>query len=249
MKKLENKVAVITGGNSGIGLQTAILFAENGAKIGVMGRDQKTVDAALMLIGGEAIGTTGDVSKIDSTLPLYNQVINKFGNIDILVVNAGIYSGGKMSEVTEEQFDEISDVNFKGVFFSIQKALPFLNDGSSIIITSTAMSTMGLSGVAAYSASKAAAHSLARSFSAELADRKIRVNVLSPGPIDTPIIGRGGISSEQIEKMKIGRAGRTVANRLGTSDEIAAGMLYLASEDSRFMLGGEIVLDGGMRIK
>lgn len=248
MKKLENKVAVITGGNSGIGLATAKLFAQEGAKVAITGRDLQTLTRSIKEVGHDALGIISDVSSIGNIDSQYQKVNKTFGNIDVLVLNAGVYTGGKLADMTEEQFDELNDINFKGVFFSIQKALPYLNDKASVIITSSSLSTMGMPGVSAYSASKAAVHSLAKSLSNELADRKIRVNVISPGPVTTPIIGRGGATDEQVEKMKAGRASRTVIKRMGEAEEIAAGMLYLASDDSRFMLGSELVLDGGMRI-
>ena len=165
------------------------------------------------------------------------------------MVNAGIYIPGPLADYTEEQFDKTSNINFKGVFFSIQKALPYLNDGASIIVTSSSLGTMGIAGVSAYSATKAAVISLAKSFSAELADRAIRVNILSPGPIETPIMTRDGATPEQLEQAKNYLAGKTVAGRLGTAGEIAEGALYLAAADSRYMIGGELLLDGGMRIK
>jgi NAD(P)-dependent dehydrogenase (short-subunit alcohol dehydrogenase family) len=249
MKKLENKVAVVTGGNSGIGLATAILFAQQGAKVAITGRDQKTLDNAINEIGHNAIGISSDVSEIANIGAAYQKAAETFGKIDVLVVNAGIYIPGALADYTEEQFDKTSDINFKGVFFSIQKALPYLNDGASVIVTSSSLGTMGIAGVSAYSATKAAVISLAKSFSSELADRAIRVNILSPGPVETPIMTRDGATPEQFEQAKNYLSAKTVAGRLGTSDEIAEGFLYLASDDSKYMIGGELLLDGGMRIK
>ncbi len=249
MKKLENKVAVVTGGNSGIGLATAALFAKQGAKVAITGRDKKTLDSAVNEIGNDAIGIASDVSSVSGIEKAYQQTANNFGKIDVLVVNAGVYIPGALADYTEEQFDKTSNINFKGVFFSIQKALPYLNDGASVIITSSTLATMGVGGVSAYSATKAAVVSLAKAFSLELASRAIRVNILSPGPIETPIMTRDGATAEEFEQAKNYLAGKTIVGRLGTSQEMAEGFLYLASDDSKFMLGSELLLDGGMRIK
>jgi NAD(P)-dependent dehydrogenase (short-subunit alcohol dehydrogenase family) len=247
MKKLENKVAVVTGGNSGIGLSTAILFAEQGAKVAVTGRNKTSLDNAAETIGNGAIGIVSDVSDIKNIKQAYEQVNEKFGKIDVLIVNAGIFLAAPLADFTEEQFDQTSDVNFKGAFFSVQQALPYLNDGASIVLTSTALNEKGLGIAAAYSASKAAVRSLARSFSAELVGRNIRVNVLSPGPIDTPLFGRGGGSQEEVDGTKGFFASINPSKRLGTSEEIAEGFLYLASDASKYMLGAELVLDGGVK--
>lgn len=247
MKRLENKVAVVTGGNSGIGLATAILFVEHGAKVTIIGRDQTTLDSALTLIGNDAIGFVSDVSDINNITKVYDKVNETIGKIDVLVVNAGVFIISPLADYTEEMFDQISDVNFKGVFFTVQRALPYLNDGASIILTSSAVSEKGMATSSAYAATKAAVRSLARGLSSDLLDRNIRVNVLSPGPIDTPVFERGGATKEQIEGIKSYLVSRTPANRLGTSEEIAEGFLYLASDASKFMIGGELLLDGGLR--
>jgi NAD(P)-dependent dehydrogenase (short-subunit alcohol dehydrogenase family) len=246
MKKLTNKVAVITGGNSGIGLAAAKLFAEQGAKVTITGRNQQTVDRAVVEIGKDSIGLVSDVSDIRNIDKLYEKVSKTFGKIDVLVVNAGIFIVAPLADYTEEMFDKVSDVNFKGVFFSVQKALPYLNDGASIILTSSTVSDKAFSTLAAYSATKSAVRSLARTFSADLLDRNIRVNVLAPGPIDTPIFERNGWSKEEVADAKAHFASSTPVKRLGTVEEIAEGFLYLASDDSRFMVGGELLLDGGI---
>lgn len=247
MKKLENKVAVVTGGNSGMGLATAKLFAANGAKVAITGRNQQTINDAVIEIGNGAVGIAADVSDINNIDKVYTDVSSKLGKIDVLVVNAGVFLGAPLADFTEEMFDQTSNVNFKGVFFTVQKALPFLNDGASIVLTSTALNEKGLGIAAAYSASKAAVRSLARSFSAALIDRNIRVNVLSPGAIDTPIYARGGGSKEQVDGTKAFFASNAPAKRLGTVDEIAEGYLFLASDASKYMLGSELVIDGGVK--
>ncbi len=245
MKKLENKVAVVTGGNSGIGLATAKLYVAQGAKVAITGRNKTTLDAAIAEIGGDAIGIISDVADLNSIVPAYEQVVNAFGKIDVLVVNAGVFVAAPLADFTEAMFDSNSDINFKGAFFSVQKALPYLNDGASVIITSSAVSNKAMATASVYAATKAAVTSLARSLSAGLADRKIRVNVLSPGPIETPIFGRNGLTAEEVDGMKAYMADITPAKRLGNVEEIAEGFLYLASDDSKFMLGGDLVLDGG----
>lgn len=245
MKKLENKVALITGGNSGIGLATAKLFAKQGAKVSITGRNKASIDEATSEIANGSIGLVSDVSDLNSITTTYQTVKDTFGKIDVLVLNAGIFIPSPLADYTEEIFDQTSDINFKGVFFSIQKALPYLNDGASIVITASTVAHKGFATTAAYSATKAAVRSLARTFSADLLDRNIRVNVLSPGPIDTPIFGRGGGSKEEIDGMKAHFASSTPLNRLGSAEEMAAGFLYLASDDSKYMIGGELLLDGG----
>lgn len=247
MKKLENKVAVVTGGNSGIGLATAKLFAEQGAKVTITGRNQTTVSSAVAEIGNHAIGLVSDVSNLENITSLYETVKDNFGKIDVLVVNAGIFVTAPLADFTEEMFDQSIDVNFKGLFFSVQRALPYLNDGASIILTGSTVGEKGFATASIYAATKAAVRSLARGLSAELLDRNIRVNVLSPGPIDTPIFGRGGATAEQVDGAKAHFASVVPIKRLGTSEEMAEGFLYLASDDSKYMIGGELLLDGGMR--
>ena len=247
MKKLENKVAVITGGNSGLGLATAVLFAQQGAKVAVTGRKKATLDEAALAIGNGAIGIVSDVADLGSIKKAYEEVSEKLGKIDVLVVNAGVALSSPLADFTEEMFDQVSDINFKGAFFSVQLALPYLKDGASVIITASAVNEKGFGTYSAYAATKAAVRSLARSFSTDLLDRKIRVNVLSPGAIDTPIWGRSGGQAEEVTGVKDYMAAIVPAKRLGTSEEIAEGFLYLASDASRYMLGSELVIDGGVK--
>jgi len=247
MKKLENKVAVITGGNSGIGLTTAILFAEHGAKVAVTGRNSETLKDAAHLIGHNALGIVSDVNDLEAIGKAYEQVEQSLGKIDVLVINAGIGEAAPLATFSEKQFDDTINVNFKGVFFSVQRALPYLNDGASIVLTSSATNEKGFAGYAAYAATKAAVRSLARSFSTELMDRSIRVNVLSPGAIDTPFFGRSGATEEQVSGIKAYMSSIIPAKRLGTSEEVAEAFLFLASDSSKYMLGSEIVMDGGVK--
>jgi NAD(P)-dependent dehydrogenase (short-subunit alcohol dehydrogenase family) len=246
-ERLKDKVAVVTGGSSGIGLGIARRFAQEGAKVAITGRNQATIDKALKEIGPNGLGIQGDVSSLADLGRVYETVEKKLGKVDALVVNAGVYIVGPLSGFTEEQFDKVSDINFKGAFFSVQKALPVLNDGASIILVSSTVNGKGIPNHAAYSATKAAVRSLARSFSAELLSRKIRVNTLSPGPIDTPVFSTITSSEEEAKAMMEAMGSFTPVKRVGTPEEIAAAALYLASEESTFMLGAEILIDGGLR--
>ena len=183
MARLTGKVAVVTGGNSGIGLATAKRFSDEGAKVVITGRDQKTLDAAVKTIGGDVVALRSDVSKLADLDKLYKTVSEKFGKIDVLFANAGIAKFAPVTESSEALFDETFDVNVKGVYFAIQKALPLLNDGASIIINSSVVNETGAAGASVYAATKAAVRSFARTLTTELVDRGIRVNVVSPGPI------------------------------------------------------------------
>ncbi|QHV99765.1 glucose 1-dehydrogenase [Spirosoma endbachense] len=245
--KLKNKVAIVTGGSSGIGLSIAKRFAREGANVAITGRNQASIDKALQKIGPNGLGVRGDVSNLDDLNRVYQTVDERFGKVDTLVVNAGVYVLAPLADFTEEQFDTVSDINFKGAFFSVQKALPVLKDGASVILVSSTVNGKGIPNHAAYSATKAAVRSLARSFSAELLDRKIRVNTLTPGPIDTPVFHSVTSNADEAKAMMEAMGNFTPVKRIGTSDEIAAGAVYLASDESSFMLGAELLLDGGLR--
>ncbi len=246
-RKLENKVAVITGGNSGIGLATAKLFAKEGAKVTITGRNAATIETAVAAIGHHAEGVVSNVEDVKSFEPLYQKVAGTFGKIDVLVVNAGIVMMAPLESFTEAMFDQVSNINYKGVFFTVQKALPYLNDGAAIVITSSTVSDKGLAGAAAYSSTKAAERALVRSFAAELGSKKIRVNALSPGSIDTPIFEKAGYPQSTVDEMSNFFASATALKRGGTVEEMAKGFLFLASDDSSYMTGGELVMDGGFR--
>ena len=247
MKKLNNKVAVITGGNSGIGLATASLFAREGARVAITGRDERTLKEAAEKIGNGTLAIKADVLHLTTLNKAYLQIESEIGKIDVLIVNAGIFKGAPLADFTEELFDEISDINFKGTFFTVQKALPYLNDGASIVITGSAASEAGLENASAYSASKAAVRALARNFSADLLGKRIRVNVLSPGHVETPIHEKLGLSKDQVKELRADLASRVPVKRGGSAEEMANGYLFLASDDSSFMLGAEIVIDGGWK--
>jgi NAD(P)-dependent dehydrogenase (short-subunit alcohol dehydrogenase family) len=224
MGRLEGKVAVITGGNSGIGLATAKEFAEQGAEIAVAGRDQRTLDEAARQLGPDALVVRADVAKLAEIDKLFAAVKARFGRIDVLFVNAGIGKFSPLEAVSEELYDAVLDVNLKGAYFTIQKALPLLVDSASIILNTSINAHIGMPNSSVYAASKAALLSLARTLSAELVGRNIRVNAISPGPVSTPILDRLGLPAEVLEQ-----------------EEIAKTALFLASSDSSFLLGTEII--------
>ncbi len=246
MSKLEGKVAVITGGNSGIGLATAKEFKQQGARVVITGRDQETLDDAKRSIGGDVLAIRSDTSHLADIDKLFAEVKEKFGKIDILFVNAGVGKFAPVESVTEEFFDSIMDINFKGAYFTIQKALPLLNDSASIILNTSINANIGMPNTSVYAASKAALITLARTLSAELISRGIRVNAISPGPVATPILGRMGMAPEALEETIRYIQGQVPMKRFGRPDEIAKTALFLASDDSSFLLGTEIVADGGM---
>jgi len=246
MGKLTGKVALITGGNSGIGLATAKEFKEQGARVVITGRDTETLEAAKREIGGEVLAIRSDAGQLKDIDELFTKVKDEVGNIDVLFINAGIGKFAPIAEVTEEHLDSIMNVNFKGAYFTIQKALPLLNDNASIILNSSIAAHKGLPTTSVYSASKAALLSLAKTLSAELVGRGIRVNAISPGPISTPIFGRLGQPAEIIEETKKSFQEAVPMKRMGQPEEIAKTALFLASTDSSFLLGTEIVADGGM---
>lgn len=244
--KLNNKVAVITGGNSGIGLATAQEFIREGAKVIIVGRDRDGVNEAVKSLGNGAIGIQGDVSNLGDLDRLYATVSDRVGKIDIIVVNAGVAPFRPVEQVDEAHFDKIIDVNVKGAYFTVQKALPLLNEGASIVLVASSATELGLPGTSVYSASKAALRSFSRTLSAELVGRGIRVNTVSPGPVETPLFGKTELPPEAIEE-----AGETILSkvpmkRMAQSEEIAKTILFLASSDSSYVLGAELFVDGGM---
>ncbi|QEH38767.1 Glucose 1-dehydrogenase 1 [Aquisphaera giovannonii] len=246
MGKLEGKVAVVTGGNSGIGLATAKRFAAEGAKVVVTGRRKEELDRAVAEIGRGAIGVQGDVSKLADLDRLYATVKEEHGRIDVLFANAGFGEFGKLGEVTEDQFDRQFDTNVKGLFFTVQKALPLFAEGGSIILNASIVSIKGIASFSVYSATKAAVRSFARTWTMDLKERKIRVNALSPGPIDTPGIDSVAGSKEAAGQFKAGMASQVPLGRVGDPDEIAKVAVFLGSDDSSFVAGVELFVDGGM---
>ena len=243
--KLKNKVAVITGGNSGIGLATAKLFHEEGAKVIITGRRQDALDNAVNEISGDVVGITTDASKINEIEKLYKKVDDIYGKIDVLFLNAGVGTFEPLEQVTEESFDRQVNTNLKGLFFNIQKALPLLKDGGSIILTTSAADQKGFATTSVYSATKAAVRSLARTLSAELLDRGIRVNAIAPGPIETPIFDKLGFPQESVGQVKEQFTSTNPMKRMGTPEEVAKGALFLASSDSSYVAGIDLSVDGG----
>ena len=248
MKRLEGKVAVITGGSSGIGLATAQRFVEEGAYVFITGRRQGELDAAVNQIGKNVTGVQGDVSNLEDLDRLYATVKEKQGRIDILFANAGIGEFAPLGEISEAQFDKTFGVNVKGLLFSVQKALPLFQDGGggSIILNASVASSMGLDTSTVYSATKAAVRSFARTWTVDLKQRKIRVNAISPGPIDTPIFSTAIGDEEQIEQTKTSLVASVPMGRMGRPDEVAKAVLFLASDDSSYVTGIELFVDGGM---
>ena len=246
MKKLEGKVAVITGGNSGIGQAIAQTFSDEGAQVAIFGRNTQTLNETKNLIGNGTLAVQGDVTNLEDIDRLYEEVTSQHGKIDVLVVNAGIAKVSPLADTTEAFFDQTSNINFKGAFFTVQKAVQHLNDGASIILVSSIVNVKGFPGFSVYAATKAAVRSLGRSFSAELAPRGIRVNTLSPGPIETPIFGKMELPEEALEGMAKGMTQQVPLGRFGKPDEMAKAALFLASDDSSFVLGAELAADGGI---
>ena len=239
MGKLQGKVAVITGGTTGIGLATAKLFVEEGAYVFIMGRRQKELDEAVKEIGSNVSGVQGDVAKLADLDRLYEAVKAK-GRIDIVFANAGIGEFAPLGSIAEEHFDKLFDINVRGVLFTVQKALPLLNDGGSIILTGSVAGVKGVLAFGVYGATKAAIRNFVRSWAVELKDRRIRSNVVSPGPIATPIMNQAPADTiaEIVSTVPMGR--------MGEPDEIAKAALFLASDDSSFVTGIELFVDGGM---
>lgn len=245
--KLKNKVAVITGGNSGIGLATAQRFVAEGAQVFITGRRQNDLDAAVKQIGGNVIGVQGDVSKLADLDRLFTTIKQKAGRIDILFANAGGGEFAPLGEITEAHFDKMFNINVKGLLFTVQKALPLLPDGASIILNASIASIKGMENFGVYSATKAAVRSFARTWTSELKVRKIRVNVISPGPIETPAVdGLAADVNLQPDQLRAGLIAAVPLGRMGTPDEIAKAAVFLASDDSSFVAGIELFVDGGM---
>jgi NAD(P)-dependent dehydrogenase (short-subunit alcohol dehydrogenase family) len=246
MGKLDGKVAVITGGNSGMGLATARLFVAEGAHVFITGRRQAELDKAVRQIGKNVTAVQGDVSNLADLDRLYATVKQEKGRVDALFANAGIGGYGTIGEITEDHFDKIFNTNVRGLLFSVQKALPLFRDGGSIILNASIASIKGVPAFSVYSASKAAVRSFARSWTNDLKARKIRVNTLSPGPIDTPIFATLGATEKELAELKANMTKQVPLGRMGTSDEIARVALFLASDDSSYVTGVELFVDGGM---
>jgi NAD(P)-dependent dehydrogenase (short-subunit alcohol dehydrogenase family) len=245
MKRLEGKVAVVTGGNSGIGLATAKRLQQEGARVAISGRSKKTLDEAVKAIGNGVLAVQADVAKLAELDKLYTEVSQKLGKIDVLFVNAGIAKFAPLAETSEGTYDEQFEINTKGAYFTIQKAIPLLNDGASIILNTSVADIKGQIGASAYSATKAALRSFARTAAAELAERGIRVNTVAPGPIVTPIYGRMGLPKEAVDEFAKQIGVKVPLKRFGQPEEVAATVAFLASQDASYITGVEINVDGG----
>jgi len=243
--KLEGKVALITGGNSGIGLATAKQFVNEGAYVFVTGRREAELAAAKKQIGKKVTAIQGDVSNLDDLDRLFAQIRKETGKIDIVFANAGVARYAPLGTITEDFFDSIFDINVKGVLFTVQKALPLLRDGGSIILNASIVASKGLSSNSVYSATKAAVRSFARTWTTDLRDRRIRVNAISPGPIDTPGLRELLASSETGEQRKKMISNTVPLGRFGAPEEIAKAVVFLASDDASYITGIELFVDGG----
>lgn len=246
MSKLENKVAVITGANSGIGLATTKLFLQNGAKVVLAGRRAEALEEAAKELNGDFRIVVADVSKDEDNVRLIKESVDTFGKIDILFLNAGIAPPTPTTDITAEHYHHIFDINVKGPILAVKEALPHINDGGTILFTNSIVHQKGFEGLAVYSASKGALRAYARVLTNEVKSRGIRVNSIAPGPVATPIYSKMGLPEEVVEEMGKGFAAMNPLGRFGTSEEIANTALFLASDDASYINGIEIEVDGGM---
>jgi NAD(P)-dependent dehydrogenase (short-subunit alcohol dehydrogenase family) len=246
VKRLEGKVALVTGGNSGIGLATAKRLHEEGARVVITGRNARTLDAAVSAIGNGTLAVQSDVSKADDLERLFSLVASKVGKVDVLFANAGIAKFAPYTDSPEALFDELFATNVKGVYLTLQKAIAHLNDGASVIFNTSVVASKGTENMGVYAATKAAVRSFVRTAASELHGRNIRVNAVAPGPVATPIFGRSGLTEEQIEGFKAGIAARVPMGRIGRPEEIASAVAFLASDDASYITGIELNVDGGM---
>lgn len=245
-KKLEGKIAVITGGNSGIGLATAKRFVTEGAYVFITGRRQKQLDLAVSDIGKNVMGIQSDVSNLADIDKIYTTIKDQKNRIDIIFANAGIAQFAPLEKISEEHFDKIFRINVKGLLFTVQKLLPIFQEGGSIILNASIGSSKGVEEYSVYSATKAAVRSFARTWTVDLRHRKIRVNAISPGPIDTPIFSNLIQNEEQLEQFKKNIVNTVPMERMGTPDEVAKVVSFLASDDSSYITGIELFVDGGL---
>jgi NAD(P)-dependent dehydrogenase (short-subunit alcohol dehydrogenase family) len=244
--RFKDRVAVVTGGNSGIGLATAKAFVREGAKVAITGRSDATLKAAQKELGPDALVIKADMSKVAEIASAMDQIKKKFGRIDALFVNAGIGKFVPFEEVTEEFFDQTMATNLRGVFFTVQKAAPLFSKGAAVVLNASVNAHLGMPASSVYGASKAAVVNLAKTLSADLLARQVRVNVVSPGPIATPILDRMGLPEKETREIKDRIAEQVPLKRFGQPEDIAAAVLYLSSPESVYVLGAELVVDGGM---
>lgn len=245
MPRFSNKIAVVTGGGSGIGLAAARRLADEGAAVVIVGRHPEALKDAAKAIGGAIDPVTADVAKMDDLSRLFAEVRERHGRIDILFANAGIAKLGPVSEMPPELFDEVMEVNFKGIYYTVQKALPLIADGGSIIFTSSWFTEVGLAGTSVVSASKAAVRNLVRTLASELVNRNIRVNSVSPGVIETPLFGKLGLSEAAAQELGASLLGTIPMKRFGRAEEVASVVAFLASDDASYITGIDLPVDGG----
>ena len=245
MSKLKNKVAVITGGNSGIGFGIAEAFKNEGAKGVIVGRNQETLDSSVAQLGNNFIGINADVTNLADLERVFKETSEKFGKIDVIVANAGGGAVGTVADFGEADFDKAVDLNLKSVYFTVQKALPYMNDGGSIILIGSNAAHRAYPSFTLYGAAKAAVIFFAKAFSSDLLGRKIRANVITPGTTDTPAFEQF-VPAEQIEAVKKHFADQMPIGRIGQPSDIGKAAVFLASDDSSFILGAEILVDGGI---
>lgn len=246
MGKLDGKIALITGGSTGIGLATAKLFQHEGAQVILTGRNAGSIAAAEKELGPGVVAIASDTGNLQDIGSLIDRIRQQFGRIDILFANAGIARFQPFGEIEESFFDEHFNINVKGLYFTVQKALPLIPSGGSILLTASVVSKKGFSGSSVYAATKAAVRSFGRTLATELAPRGIRVNTISPGPIATPLFAKMGLSQEATEQVQQNMARGVALKRLGTSEEIARAALFLSSDDASYVIGTELFADGGL---
>jgi NAD(P)-dependent dehydrogenase (short-subunit alcohol dehydrogenase family) len=246
MYSLQGKVAVITGGSSGIGLATAQRFVREGAFVYIFGRRQSELDLAAALIGQRVATVQGDVQNVGDLDRLYARIREEKGSIDILVANSGFIDPEALADATPENFDRTFGTNVRGLLFTVQKALPLIRDDGAIVLISSIAAFKGIPNYTSYSATKASVRSFVRTWTAELRDRGIRVNAISPGAIDTPIIDAQAGTPERADAIRAGFKAATPLNRIGRPEEIAAAALFLASEEGSYVAGADLVVDGGL---
>jgi NAD(P)-dependent dehydrogenase (short-subunit alcohol dehydrogenase family) len=248
MQRLAGKTALITGGNSGIGLATARLFREHGAQLVITGRDQGGLEKAQQALGDQVLAIRSDAGDLGQIDALMGTIGQRFERLDTLVLNAGVALAAPVDLATEAQFDEMLSVNVKGTFFTIQKALPLLRPGASIIVITSIANQVGTPAMSIYGATKAALRSMVQTLGLELIGRGIRVNAISPGPIATPIFERFGLPESMVRDVKAQMASKSPMQRFGEPQEVAKVALFLASDDASYVVGDEIVVDGGMSV-
>jgi NAD(P)-dependent dehydrogenase (short-subunit alcohol dehydrogenase family) len=245
MSRFANKIVVVTGGTSGIGLAAAKQFIKDGAKVVVTGRSPQSIGNAQNELGANGVAIIADVTKSADLDSLFRQVREKYGRIDVLYVNAGIAKLGSVAETTEEVFDDVLNANFRGAYFTVQKALPLLNDGGGIVFTTSWFDEVGVAGTSAVSASKAAPRNLTRTLASELIGRNIRVNAVRPGVIETPLFGKLDIPGADVEALGKALLQQIPAKRFGKPEEVATAVAFLASSDASYITGVELAVDGG----